>query len=594
LHPHACRCSHSAGRLHTLAYVAALILQAHQLCALTPSVVGHVTIDGATVFTPREILSWMILRPGVPYSSVAWRNDSLIIIERFRVEGYLDADVKMGERFTVDSSTVDLAITIDERRRTVLGSLRVTGNSAISSEELLGLLDSRAGLPVDQGILESDVAVVLSRYEQRGYPLSLCTVDSLMLVKGETTDSVSVTLVIDEGPRVNIEEIRVEGNRETATRVVLRESRIRMGEPYNPDRMQTVRQRLLRLNIFSSVSDPELYLHNDKGGVLIRVQEGSTNTFDGIAGYMPGNGVGDDGYFTGLASVSMRNLFGTARKMHFRWQKEDRHSQELAIGYVEPWLFNLPLNVGVDFQQRRQDTSHVRQGGSLRAEWMLSEVLAVSLIGSTESVIPSADSTIARVPRSSTTSAGVEVVYDTRDDLYSPTAGARYRADFHYGRKVVNEGPSVGVPSGKVQRFTVDLESYRTVFLRQVFALGIHGRQVEGSTVDESEFYRFGGANSLRGYRENQFVGTRVGWVNAEYRLLLARRSFVYGFLDAGYYYRPADELRGTKVGEAFQYGYGIGLRFDSPLGNLGVSFALGKGDSFAQGKVHFGILNEF
>jgi outer membrane protein insertion porin family len=82
--------------------------------------------------------------------------------------------------------------------------------------------------------------------------------------------------------------------------------------------------------------------------------------------------------------------------------------------------------------------------------------------------------------------------------------------------------------------------------------------------------------------------------VNAEYRLLLARRSFVYAFLDAGYYYRPANELLGTIVGEAFQYGYGIGLRFDSPLGNLGVSFALGKGDSFAQGKVHIGILNEF
>ncbi len=570
------------------------MLQTHQLRAMTPSVVGHVTIDGATAFTPRDILSWMTLRPGASYSSATWHNDSLSIVERFRAEGYLDVHLQMQELFAADSSTVDLAITIDERRRTVLGSLRVTGSSAIPSEELLGLLDSRTGSPLDQNLLESDVAALLARYEKRGYPLARCTVDSLVFSKGETTDSLSVTLVIEEGPRVHIQEVRVEGNRETATGVVLRESRIRMGELYDPDRMQTVRQRLLRLNIFSSVSEPELFLHKDIGGVLIRVQEGSTNTFDGIAGYMPGTGGGDEGYFTGLVSVSMRNLFGSARKMHFRWQKEDRHSQELAIGYVEPWLFDVPLNVGVDFQQRRQDTSYVRQGGSIRAEWMLSEVLAVSLIGSTESVIPSADSTIARVPRSSTTSAGIEVVYDTRDDLYSPTGGARYRADFHYGRKVVNDARSLNGPSGDVQRFTVDLDSYRTVFSRQVFALGIHGRQIQGAAVDESAFYRFGGANSLRGYRENQFVGTRVGWVNAEYRLLLARRSFVYTFLDAGYYYRPANALQGIIVGEAFQYGYGIGLRFDSPLGNLGVSFALGKGDSFAQGKVHIGILNEF
>ena len=577
-----------------LALVAILILPAHPLRALAPAAVAHVTINGATAFTPRVILSWMTLHPGGSYSSAAWRNDSLSIVERFRVEGYLDVHVEMHELFAADSGSVELAITIKERRRTVLGSLKMAGNSAISSEELLTLLDSRAGSPLDQKILESDVAAVLARYEKRGYPLALCTVDSLSLGNGETTDSLSVTLVVTEGPRVNIQEVRVVGNRETATAVVMRESRIRMGELYDPDRMQTVRQRLLRLNIFSSVSEPELYLHGDFGGVLIRVQEGSTNTFDGIAGYMPGIGGEDEGYFTGLVSVSMRNLFGTARKMHFRWQKEDRHSQELAIGYVEPWLFDLPLNVGVDFQQRRQDTSYVRQGASMRAEWMLSEVLAVSLIGSTESVIPSADSSAARVPRSSTTSAGVEVVYDTRDDLYSPTEGARYRADFHYGRKVVDGTQPTGGRSGNVQRFTVDLDSYRTVFSRQVFALGIHGRQVQGAAVDESEYYRFGGANSLRGYRENQFIGTRVGWVNAEYRLLLARRSFVFGFIDAGYYYRPANELLGGTVGEAFQYGYGVGFRFDSPLGNLGVSFALGKGDSFAQGKVHFGILNEF
>ena len=49
---------------------------------------------------------------------------------------------------------------------------------------------------------------------------------------------------------------------------------------------------------------------------MIRVQEGNTNTFDGVVGYMPGTGTGDEGYLTGLVSVSMRNLFGTARKLH--------------------------------------------------------------------------------------------------------------------------------------------------------------------------------------------------------------------------------------------------------------------------------------
>jgi outer membrane protein insertion porin family len=220
--------------------------------------------------------------------------------------------------------------------------------------------------------------------------------------------------------------------------------------------------------------------------------------------------------------------------------------------------------------------------------------LAVSLIGSTEVVIPSADSVAARVPRSTTASGGIEVLFDTRDDPYSPASGARYRADYHFGRKTINDVNARGLMSGSVQQFTVDLDSYIPAFTRQVVALGLHGRQVQGAAVDESEMFRFGGTNSLRGYRENQFLGTKVGWMNLEYRLLLARHSFMAGFLDAGYYFRPGSVTTGAGAAQSFLYGYGIGLRFDSPLGNLGVSFAFGKGDSFAQGKVHVGIINEF
>ena len=38
----------------------------------------------------------------------------------------------------------------------------------------------------------------------------------------------------------------------------------------------------------------------------------------------------------------------------------------------------------------------------------------------------------------------------------------------------------------------------------------------------------------------------------------------------------------------------GIGLNLETGVGLLGVSFALAAGDSFTDGKIHFGIINEF
>jgi outer membrane protein insertion porin family len=40
--------------------------------------------------------------------------------------------------------------------------------------------------------------------------------------------------------------------------------------------------------------------------------------------------------------------------------------------------------------------------------------------------------------------------------------------------------------------------------------------------------------------------------------------------------------------------GYGAGLSIETGIGVLGVSYALGQGDAFSDGKIHFGILNEF
>jgi len=76
--------------------------------------------------------------------------------------------------------------------------------------------------------------------------------------------------------------------------------------------------------------------------------------------------------------------------------------------------------------------------------------------------------------------------------------------------------------------------------------------------------------------------------------VLTGRRSFVYGFFDPGYYTRSGSANPALESAEEFLFGYGVGIRTDTPLGVVGISFAMGKGDSFSEGKVHVGLINEF
>ncbi len=558
------------------------------------------SLSGNTVFTAREITGWLSSRAGEKLSYASLRSDSIAVIDAYRAGGYLGARVRFAPLlFSPDSAFVDVSLVIDEGRPSVVSRLSVGGRGRLSETEILSRFDLAPGALLDQGVLERDIEALLVRYEKLGYPFVRCTVDSLGSRPGSIEDSVEVFLGVDEGELVTIDEIRVEGNRETDASVITRETRLERGETFNPSKVDAIRQRLNRLNIFSSVSDPELYLRDGHGGLLLRVKEGNTNTFDGILGYIPPAVPGSSGYLTGLASVSMRNLFGTGRKLSLRWAREDRLSQEIGVRYLEPWIFNLPVNIGGGFAQRQQDSTYVRRTVDLQSEVMLSDELSVSLVFNAENVIPASDSTtVAQVVGTSETTGGIDIQYDTRDDLYSPESGVRYHSDYHYGRKTIGSVPpgAVGtsIGGGTLQRLGIDMEFYLSPLRRQVIAFGLHGREIRTGEVQPGEMYQFGGANTLRGYRENQFIGAEIAWTNTEYRFILARRSFLFGFLDTGYYNRPGDDLFGTPSSRAFKYGYGIGIRMDTPLGNMGVSFALGQGDSFGTAKIHIGLINEF
>jgi len=571
--------------------------------AIAAPTIRSIQTQGNSVFTTREILEWISSEQNLPYSKQIIANDLKLVADNYRRRGYLAINVEpLLNQSLADSAYVDIVFSIHEGRQTVVGSITPQGNQQLSSHEILNQFDLKSGDPLDESILEKDIDGMLARYERIGYPFTLCRVENLAMQQGDEADTLTIALNIEEGQQLTIDEIRVEGNKETNPSVIVRETRIDSGEVFNPTKVDAIKPRLKRLNIFSDVSDPELYVRNNKSGLLIKVQEGSTNTFDGVIGYIPGSGVDQSGYVTGLVSVSMRNLFGTGRKLSFKWAREDRSSQELGVRYLEPWVFNLPANIGGGFSQRQQDSSYVRRVLDLKAELMVSEELSVAGLFNSESVIPSAsDSAFSRVFQSSIVSVGAEILYDARDDAYSPTSGARYRTDYQYGTKRTSKIPSnlLDQVPGKstVQKFTLDLDFYLSTFTRQVVAVGLHGRELQSGRPEEGEMFRLGGSRSLRGFRESQFIGSRLAWSNTEYRFLLARRSFFYGFIDAGYYFRPADEARTIPIrkSEAFNYGYGIGIQLETGLGVLGVSFALSSDTpSFSSGKIHFGLINEF
>ena len=497
-------------------------------------------------------------------------------------------------RFSADSTEAQCLVVLREGPCVVTDSLQFTGSTAFPTSRLREECDLKPLMVFSEAGMQNDIHRLLSLYEQAGYPFASIEIGDITMAPVGDSLRAGTRLDITEGMKFYISEITVEGNTETNADVVLRETRIAKDELYNPDKVAEVRQRLERLQFFSSVAEPELYIRKGKGGLKLRVSEGNVNTFDGIIGYQPPASNQSGGTLTGLVNLSFRNLFGTGRRLDGRWERASSSVSELEIRYLEPWLFSFPMNILGSFNQRQQDSTYVRRNVEAKAIFLASSAFSLSGGVQSAAVIPSQGGGGSLVAKSSTLTGALELLIDTRDNIINPHTGIYLRNGYSGGKKSFDRIGTGERTNEFLQRIEVDLSWFQELLLRTIAALSVHGRQVSSSELDLSDFYRLGGANSLRGYREDQFLGTRLGWLNAEIHYSLGKKSYAFAFFDLGYVFQNADEAAHREQIAITRSGYGIGGRIETALGILGVSYALGQGDTFMTGKIHFGLVNDF
>ncbi len=562
--------------------------------------VSDIEFKGNEHFTGKELRNFIVTKEGNLFSETQFDLDLKNIIKNYEESGYIEVQIKSFKKdYNFDSSSVGLLVIIDEGKQVLIGEIVFKGNKLFNNKYLLENISTRAGGILDVMILNNDMAALLNLYERKGYTFASISIEDIEDYTYSGTKKIRIKINIQENDRIEVDNIVIEGNTSTKRDVIVREIALGENNSISRENLFDVRRRLENLGYFERVEQPKILKYKNSTVLLIKVKEGNTNTFDGILGYVPPSQNEDKGYFTGLVNLSIRNLFGTGRKVEARFKKEIKTTQELELKYLEPWLFGYPLNVNLSFLQRIEDSTFIKRDFSLKADAMISKKFTLSAMFNFERVIPSlAAGNYFTIFDSRLLAAGVEIKFDSRDYVYNPYSGILYKTSYSAGqKKIYNASSFVNqniTADFTIQRGMLDLDFYHSFFKRQSSVIGVHGVEIRSPRFETADLYRFGGINSVRGYREGQFLGSRVAWSNIGLRYSITRRSFAEVFYDMGYYRRPEDALFNIPAQEGFIYGYGLGVRIETALGMFGVSYALGKGDSILEGKIHFGLINDF
>ncbi|HHP7238257.1 BamA/TamA family outer membrane protein [Longibacter sp.] len=523
-------------------------------------------------------------------------NSPAGILSSVRTSGYYAA--------RLDSVTQDTSASSQQRYahihrgpHVVLGPLQVDSPDSILAEETRTLLDLKQGEPLSALDLKTAIDDVLTAFEGEGYPLAEVRIDSVWLNETADPAEMGLGLQVRPGPRLWLKRVVLPPGTRTSPRFVARRGGLQLGEPlrnYDPGRLRTALQQT---GLFDMVGPPELRVDADGGATLfIPIRDVSPGTFDVVIGYLPGT---NGGQLVGNGRLALRNVLGGGRRLTLRLDRRPGQVSLLDVQAVDPYVAGRPIRTEVSFSGEQRDSTYGHRRYRLAVGVNPKPTWSVSVTGSREVVRPGQGGTAIvrneqQIPRSSAYFYGVSATFERLDDPVNPRRGVEASARLEQGRKrrslrrVVAGDTLTESETLRQERVTGSARLYLPTFNRQLIALGADAHLLRSDAYDESDLFRLGGAQTLRGYDEDRYAGRITLRGLVEYRVQLDPVSYAFAFADLGFVETPttAEFAERRRV----LPGYGIGLQFGTPLGVVLLSYALQPEESPARGRIHLGL----
>jgi len=592
--------------------------------------IARVTIDGNRTVPTAELATALRLREGELFSQALVDAEASAIEDVYRRSGFGAAKAEitvMPQPAAAGQVPVVVAIEIREGIRTLVESVKVTGNTSIVESVLIGGLRLQTGRAFVIASLAADRDAILLKYLNAGYENA--TVEARPELNRERTDA-NIVYVVREGPQVRVDHVIIIGPVHTDTSTVERQMQIHSGDPLSRDAVLDSQQRLRSLGLYRSVTISELRQGDEnRRDLLVSVEEGPGTSIAYGGGFelarrvvAPDTGTAAEERFDaaprGSFEISWRNLFGTNRSatlfssltLHPQGTKQEGFTEYRVVNtFREPKVFNTQVDGLVTLtveQQFRSSFSFRRRSATAEATRRLGG--GVSLIGTyqlqrTEVYNINADQNlIDRVfPNVRLSSFSLSVLRDTRSDQIDPIRGQYFSAYSQLAAKSL--GGEVGFFKSFFRASTFHLipNSRGTVLAGNAFfglATGFPQQDTTGRTIvdsdgeptrdlPQSERFYAGGDTTMRGFAVDQLGvrhtpsrpsdtidvngfplgGNAELLFNVELRVPVKGRVSAHGFLDTGNVFRRAVDLDPGEFRSAVGFGLVVNLlgplRFD-------------------------------
>lgn len=516
------------------------------------------------------------LRENSPLLQGKAYHDSLLRMEVRRLDSLYFNIGYPGADFRADTVRKDAGwivdISVNEGDQASIGEIGISGDNPAPEKD--GIYDLRKGDDFRPDIIGRAMSRTLNSLNRGGYPFAQVWITGFNYRRDR--NSVDISFSVVSGEEMNASEIIFKGISSTDTSTALLASGFERGRKYDERMLVSIQRHLNASGLFEKV-EPGRVVRKGRGeaALIFPVEEmKNKNLFRGAFGFSRK----DDNQYevNGNVELSLNNIAGTGRTAEFTWVNDGVNYSRTDVNYLEPFLFSRNLSVETSLTQEVQDSLYNITSGKLKFRAPFGPAgfrISVSAAADRNVIQNSTDlsrSFRQRYGMGIEKQGGAYLNFDAsmeggRKKNYYRSRGDEFLWQFLYSLEADSE-----------------IETFRgqSVYLRLV-SRGIFSQ----GKIHRAELFQLGGARSLRGYRENQFRGERISFLNLEYRIGGTSRVFIFN--DAGMYYRE-------DTGWQLKNGAGFGLRSVSAVGIIELSFGVAERFSLDAARIHVSLVESF
>ena len=397
--------------------------------------------------------------------------------------------------------------------------------------------------------------------------------------------NININFVVSDSPPKYAKEINITGNKRTLDRVIRRNIHFAEGDPFNDQDIVKVNTRLRNLNFFKKIDINSNKINDNDYSLDIDVDEQPTGDFQIGVTFGTIDGA------TLITELNEKNIAGTGRDLSFVINTSENESK-YKLSSKEPFAFNRPIDLlyGIEFNEKDLSSSSSYQVETLRFDSGINIDISDNIkygffvnYELKDYTITDSSTASSSIINSSGKNAYVNFInninYYDLNSFFNPSEGTSiiYKNSISpstnsNGSLVKNEVIHRKFIPIKESIFSVQTRLGNITSLENKEILNDNKFALGGSWLRGFDIYGAGPRNSYTSYQGgNNLIVTKFDY-DRPINKISDNPVYLTIFSDVGKVW--GNKSNPTNSSESIRSSYGYGIKWYSPIGPLGFSWA--------------------